>query len=127
MCNARDLGFRPAEGVRDRDWSADGNRAEHSAGAEIMALRANEGNIPTLHALRQAPVEELVIEGRSRFLAGRFEVLPGPGQVAGAAVEVAECRIEQVIVPQGRILAGLVQHANARLRTVDLGHDDRTV
>jgi hypothetical protein len=46
------------------------------------------------HALRQALVDEFAIEGGSRFLSGRFKMLPGTGQVAGAAVEVAECRIE---------------------------------
>src|SRR5262249_48842373 len=72
-------------------------------------------------------VEEFAIEGGSRFLPGRFEVLPGPGQVAGAAVEVAERRVEQEIVPQRRILGGRLQHSNARVWTFDLRDDDRTV
>src|SRR5262249_47849605 len=83
------------------------------------------GRAAPRHALRQAPVDEFVVEGRVRFLPGRFEVPPGPLRVAGAAVEFAERRIEQVIVPQGRVPAGLVQRPDARVWAVDLGHDNR--
>jgi hypothetical protein len=48
-------------------------------------------------------------ERRVRLLPGRFEVPPGAGRVAGAAVELAERGVEQVIAPQGRVPAGLVQ------------------
>ena len=65
--------------------------------------------------------------GRTGLPPGRFEVLPGAVKVAGAPVELAERGVEQVIVPQGGILAGFVQCANARVRTFDLGHDDRPV
>jgi hypothetical protein len=101
----------------------------HQDGTHFPNAISSRGprTVRRLHALRQAPVEEFVIERGSGFLPGRFEVLPGAGQVAGAAVEVAEGRVVQVIVPQRRIPACLLQHANARLRTFDLGHDDRAV
>jgi hypothetical protein len=46
-------------------------------------------------------------------------VLPGASQVAGAAVEVAERRLEPVKGAQPQIPARLLQRANARLRTVE--------
>ena len=79
------------------------------------------------HAFRQAPVDQLAIAGRAGFLPSRFEVPAGAGEVAGAAVELAERGIEQVIMPQRRVLAGFVQRANAGVRTCDLGQDNRAV
>src|SRR6516162_2686409 len=76
------------------------------------------------YAQGQAPIDELAIEGRARFLPSRFELLPGAGQVAGAAVEFAESGVKQVVVPQCWVLASFVERVNACLRTFDLGHDD---
>src|SRR5260370_25077366 len=58
--------------------------------------RGTDFHARILYALRQAPVDELPVEGRARFLARRFEVLPGTGPVTGAAVELAQLGGEQV-------------------------------
>src|SRR5262249_1192764 len=52
--------------------------------------------ITSLPTLRQAPINDLAIEGGVGLPPRRFEVVAGAGQVAGAAVEFAERGIEQV-------------------------------
>ena len=80
-----------------------------------------------LNPLGQSPLNELAIEGGVGFLPRRFEVLPGASEVAGATVEFAERGVEQVIMTQGRVVAGFVQRPNPRVRTFNLSHDDRAI
>jgi hypothetical protein len=56
-----------------------------------------------------------------------FEMLSGADKVPGAAVELAQRGVEEIVAPQRRISSGFVQCTNAGFRTLDLGHDDRAV
>ena len=51
----------------------------------------------------------------------------GAPQVAGAAEKLAESGVIEVIVPECGIAASFLQGVDARPRTVNLGHHDRTV
>src|SRR5262249_17608853 len=123
------LGYASGEGVLR---AKEPLRHGHQLYPTLIERKSSSGGfgravVAFLHALRQAPVDEFAIEWGGRFLSGRFGVLPGAGHVAGAPVYPAGRRVEQVIVPQGRVLARLVQRANARPRTFDLSDDNRAV
>lgn len=77
--------------------------------------------------LRDAPSDQLVIGWRVGFLPRCLKMSTRFGEVAGATIEFAHRRIEQVILADFIEMSSRSDGLNSGLRPFDLGNDDRSI